>query len=157
LLADTGKEYRLKEAIESLQNQYDFIAIDCPPSLGISAINALTASTGVIIPVQADILSLQALGQFSGTLNAVRRYTNNELKLYGIILSRYNGRAILSQEAVQMIEQTATQLVTKVYKTPIRECIAVKEAQAARADIFRPFNIEVHQGAKPFDLPKERA
>jgi chromosome partitioning protein len=136
ILSETGKEYRLKEAIEPLQCLYEYILIDCSPSLGILTINALTAATGAIIPMQADILSLQALGQFNGTLEAVRKYTNKNLKLYGIVLTRYNGRAVLSQEAAQMIEQTAKQLGTKVYRAPIRENIAVKEAQAARMDIF---------------------
>lgn len=136
ILSETGKEYRLKEAIEPLQRIYDYILIDCSPSLGILTINALTAATGAIIPLQADILSLQALGQFSGTLGAVQKYTNKNLELYGIILTRYNGRAVLSQEATQMIEQTAKRLGTKVYRTPIRENVAVKEAQAVRTDIF---------------------
>ncbi|MDR2659433.1 MAG: ParA family protein [Spirochaetaceae bacterium] len=136
ILSDTGKEYRLREALEGLGDTYDFILIDCPPSLGILAINALTAATGIVIPVQADVLSLQALGQFSRTLEAVRRYTNQGLKLYGILLTRYSSRTVLSQEVFQMIEATAGQLGTKVFKTPIREAIVVKEAQAARTDIF---------------------
>lgn len=136
LLSDTGKEYRLRESLEAIKNDYDCILIDCPPSLGILAINALTAATAAILPVQADILSLQALGQFSQTLGAVRRYTNRELKLFGLVMTRYNKRTVLTQEATQLIEQTAAQLGTKVYKTPIRESIVVKEAQASKQDIF---------------------
>ena len=136
ILTGKAKEYRLRNAIEPLQSRYDFILIDCPPTLGILAINALVAATGVIIPVGADIFSLQAIGQFAGTFEAVRRHTNKELKLFGLVLTRYSARAVLSQQVAEMITQTAGQLKTKVYKTPIRESIAIKESQATREDIF---------------------
>jgi chromosome partitioning protein len=136
LIAGNGKEYRLREALEPVRDIYDFTVIDCPPSLGILTINALTAATGVIIPVQADVLSLQALGQFSDTFETVKTRTNAGLKLYGIALTRYSRRALLSQEVARVIEDTAKKLNTKVYAAPIRESVAVREAQAARVDIF---------------------
>jgi chromosome partitioning protein len=136
ILSETGKEYRLKEKIDSVVNNFDFILIDAPPSLGILTINALTAATGVIVPMQADVLTLKALGQFKNTFDAVKRYTNKELQLHGLILSRYNGRTNLSKDVTKMIEKTSLQLMTKIFSTTIRESVVIKEAQSHRVDIF---------------------
>ncbi|GHU76367.1 chromosome partitioning protein ParA [Clostridia bacterium] len=136
LLRGANKEFRLKEALFPVSDAYDYILIDCPPSLGILSINALTAANGVIVPVQADILSLQALGQFSATFSAVQTHTNKELSFLGLVITRYNARAIINQEIAKLLRQTAGKLGTKVYDTYIRENISVKEAQGAREDIF---------------------
>lgn len=135
ILTATGKEYRLKEALQTLSG-YDFIILDCPPSLGIVSINALTAANTCLIPVQADILSLQALKQLYPTIETIRIYTNKELSISGIVVTRYNGRAILSKDSVEIIEVYAQEMGTKVYNTKIRESIAIKEAQAMSKDIF---------------------
>jgi chromosome partitioning protein len=136
LLTEMGKEYKLKEAIEPLKEVYDYIIIDTPPALGILTVNALTACTGVIIPAQADIYSLQGIGQLSNTINAVRKYCNKDLQLKGIVLTRYNKRAVLSRDVAELLEQTAQTLKTKLYKTHIREAVAVKEAQIKKACLF---------------------
>lgn len=131
-----GKEHRLKESIKEIIDDYDYIILDTPPALGILTINALTASTGVIVPAQADIYSLQGISQLQQTLEAVRTYTNPNLSLKGIVITRYSNRAILSRDLSAMIEEEAKNLDTKVYKTYIREGIVVKEAQASQCDIF---------------------
>lgn len=136
ILTQTGKEYRLREAIKPIKERYDYILIDCPPSLGVLTINALTAASSCIVPAQADTLSLQALKQLAPTIDVVRQYTNSSLVIKGIIITRYNGRAILSREAAEMIEAQAQQMGTKVFAAKIRECISIKEAQAMRQDIF---------------------
>lgn len=136
LLKDTGREYRLKEVLEPIRKGYDYCVIDCPPSLGVLTINALTAANTCIVPAQADYLSLQAIGQLQQTVETVRTYTNRDLKISGIVITRYNGRAILSREAVDMIQAKAAEMQTKVFSTKIRECIALKEAQAVRQSIF---------------------
>lgn len=136
VLKDTGKEYRLKEALKPLSKEYHFCVIDCPPSLGILTINALTAANTCIVPAQADFLSLQAIGQLQGTIQTVRRYTNRELKVKGIVITRYSARSILSRDAVEMIEAKAQEIGTKVFETKIRECVSLKEAQAVRQSIF---------------------
>ena len=136
LITGTGKEYRLAEALEPLHSLYDYIIIDCPPMLGTLTINALTASTGTIIPVQADTFSIQGIGLLNDTITAVRKYTNPALKIKGILITRYNGRAILSKDMKEGLEQVAEHLGTELYKTQIRECIAVKEAQASQKDIY---------------------
>lgn len=132
----TGKEYRLKEALQPVSDNYDYIVIDTPPALGILTINALTAADRLIIPAQAEIFSLQGIGQLSGTINAVKTYCNPALQIDGILLTRHSGRAVLSRDMAEMIADTAAQIGTSVYKAVIREGIAIKEAQANRESIF---------------------
>ena len=136
VLTQVGKEYRLKEALEPLQNSYDFVIIDTPPALGILTVNALTACNGCIIPAQADIYSLQGISQLYNTLQTVKKYCNRDLEVMGILLTRYNGRAIISREAADLIDQAASQMNSKLYQSRIRECTALKEAQACRENIF---------------------
>jgi len=137
-ITQTGKEYRLKEALGALEKAscYDYVIIDTPPALGILTVNALTACHGLIIPAQADIYSLQGISQLYGTVDTVRRYCNPGLRVLGILLTRYNGRAVIGREAGEMIEQTAAGLNTKVFASRVRECTAIKESQAMRRSIF---------------------
>lgn len=134
-ITEVGKEYRLKEALESLKG-YDYIIIDTPPTAGILTVNALTASDTAVIPVQADIFSLQGLQQLYNTITIVRRYCNKGLTVSGLVLTRYNGRAVLSKDIAAALEQTATQFETRLFNTKIRECTAIKEAQAMKTSIF---------------------
>ena len=135
VLTDTGKEYKLKETLKQLQDKYDYCIIDTPPSLGILTVNALTASQSAIVPAQADFYSLQGIGQLVKTINSVKKYCNSELKIKGILLTRYNDRTIISKNLVSVLQQTASQLDTKLFKAKIRECTAVKEAQGMRQDV----------------------
>jgi len=136
IIIETGKEYRLKKALAEIQSNYDYILIDTPPALGILTVNALTACTGVIIPAQADIYSLQGISQLYKTISAVKEYCNPALQVMGILLTRYNPRTIISRDVADMIENTAMQFQTKLYKTKIRECTAIKESQIKQTDIF---------------------
>lgn len=136
VITQTGKEYRLKEALEKLKTTYDYIITDTPGQLGIVTINALTAATNAIIPVQAEIFSLNGIGLLNETINAVKKYTNPLLYIKGILTTRYNSRAVISRDMQDNLEDLAKQLHTKCYKTPIRECTAIKEAQAMKQDIF---------------------
>lgn len=136
LITATGKEYRLWEALEPLHDLYDYIVIDTPPALGILTVNALTACTGAIIPSQADVFSLQGIAMLGQTISTVRKYCNRDLKVKGIVLTRYNSRAVLSRDMADLIDQTAQQLQTRLYHTKIRECTALKEAQAVQDNIF---------------------
>lgn len=134
LIDGKGKEYRLQEALSGLQ--YDFIIIDTPAALGTLTINALTAASSAIIPVQADIDSLQGIGQLNKTIEAVKKYCNHDLYIRGILVTRYNGRAVISRDMLSNLEDIARQLNTRLYSTPVRECVAVKEAKASQQDIF---------------------
>lgn len=135
-LSETGKEYKLKEALEPVITNYDYIVIDCPPALGVLTINALTVANRVVIPAQADLFSLEAIKQLSGTIDVVNKYTNNALMVAGILLTRHNPRNILTKELTELIEETAKELNTVVFAKPIREAITIKEATASRTDIF---------------------
>lgn len=132
----TGKEYRLKEALEPIAGDYDYIIIDTPPALGVLTVNALTACNSAIIPAQAEVHSIQGIGLLYEAIRAVKKYTNPDLVVKGILVTRYNGRAILSRDMKENLEATALQLGTKVFSTPIRECTAIKEAQATQSDIY---------------------
>lgn len=132
----TGKEYRLREALEPIKKLYDYIIIDTPPALSILTVNALTACDSIIIPAQADIYSLQGIVQLYDTIKTVKKYCNPKLQIQGILLTRYNSRAVLSREVAQQISTTAEQLHTKLFDTKIRECMAIKEAQANRKSIY---------------------
>jgi chromosome partitioning protein len=135
-LRQTGKEYRLKEALQPLAGVYDYIILDTPPALGILTINALTACTWAIIPAQADTYSLQGIGQLYGTIEAVRTYCNPDLVIRGILLTRHSSRTILSRDMAGLMEQAAKEIGTTLFKTSIRQNVAIKEAQAKRVDIF---------------------
>lgn len=136
ILTDTGKEYRLLEAIEPLKKKYDYIILDTPPALGTLTINALTVCNSVIIPAQADIYSLQGIGQLSQTIQTVKKYCNRELAIKGIVITRYNARSVLTRDMTDLLEETAKHLNTMLFNTKIREGIAIKEAQASQTDIY---------------------
>ena len=135
-LEGTGKEYRLKEALEPIAGEYDYIIIDTPPALGVLTVNALTACNSAIIPAQAEVHSIQGIGLLYEAIRAVQKYTTHALAIKGILITRYNGRAILSRDMKENLETTAKELGTKVFTTPIRECTAIKEAQATQSDIY---------------------
>lgn len=131
-----GKEYRLKKALQTIARRYDYIIIDTPPALGVLTINALTASNCVVIPAQADLYSLTGIEQLYSTIEAVQHYTNRKLEIDGILITRYVARSIISQDMRSNLEEVAGIIKSKVYTTAIRECIAVKEAQATHTDIY---------------------
>lgn len=132
----TGREYVLRELMEPIRGLYDYIVIDTAPSLGILTINSLTAADSVIIPLSADIFSLQGLGQLSGSINSVMKYCNPGLKVEGLLLTKYSERTIISRDLRDTIEGAAGKLRTRLFKTYIREGVAVREAQAQGVDIF---------------------
>lgn len=136
LITDTGKEYRLKEALMEVSDDYDIIVLDSPPALGVLTVNALTASQTVIIPAQADAYSLQGIGLLSQTIQAVQKYCNPNLTVGGILATRYSSRTVLAKDMSDLLSQTAKEMDTKFYKARIRECVAIREAQASQTDIF---------------------
>lgn len=136
VVTETGKEYRLREALEPVQDEYDYIIIDSPPALGIATVNALTVADKVIIPAQADIYSLQGIEQLAETIRPVKRYCNPTLTIDGILLTRFSPRSILSREIAALMEHLAARLDTRLYKSCIREAVAVKEAQISQQNLF---------------------
>ena len=135
-LSKVGREYRLRKALEAVSGRYDYCIIDTPPALSIITVNALTAADRIVIPSQADDYSLDSLERLRETVETVKAYCNPSLQVDGILLTRYNGRAVLSREIADMMTQAAERIETRLYQTRIRECTAVKEAQAVREDIY---------------------
>lgn len=137
LLEETGKEYKLKEAIETVKGNYDYIIIDTPPSLNILTINALTACDYAIVPAQADLYSLQGISELAKTIDAVRKYTNPNIKVAGILLTMFNGRTRIAKEVSEILEQLATRLDTKVFKTRVRASVKATEIQFKKGGLFK--------------------
>ena len=135
-ITDTGKEYRLREALESVSDLYDYCVIDTPPALGILTVNALTACAGVIIPVQADIYSLQGVEQLCETMKPVKRYCNPDLTVDGLLLTRYSPRSVLGREIAVLADQIARKIGTRLYNATIRDAVAVKEAQINQQSLY---------------------
>jgi len=134
---DTGREYILSELLKPLKTAYDYIIIDSPPTLGILTINALTAAHDLVIPMGADAYSLQGLSQLNATITKVKKRCNPTLNIAGLLITRYSGRAILSQELRETIENRAAAAVgTNVFQTVIREGIAIKEIQTQQTSLF---------------------
>ena len=132
-----ARPYRLQKAIKDLKTPYDYILIDTPPALGTVTSNALIAAQEVIVPAQADVLSLQGVSQLFETIQAAREHANPNLKISGILLTRFNARTRLSQELSNLFTAAAKQMDTRLFDTRIRESVVVKEAQAAYQDIFQ--------------------
>ena len=131
----TGREYLLSDALESIKANYDYVIIDCPPTIGILTVNALTVADSVLIPLTASIYSMQGLGQLVTAISNVKRYCNHKLTVNGLLMTRYR-QANISEQTRSAIDNMAKQLETRLYNTVIREGIAVSESQARRASLF---------------------
>jgi len=131
-----GKEHLLEEALKPLQSKYDYCIIDTPPALSTLTINALTVSKYAVIPAQADAYSLHGIGRLKETLDVVKAYTNPNLKVLGILLTKYTPRTTLNREVAEAIEQTAKSLDTTLFKTTIRESVAIREAQITQQNLY---------------------
>lgn len=128
---------KLKRGIASIKDRYDYIIIDTPPALGVLTVNALTVADKVVIPAQADLFSLEAIKQLRTTMMLIIETEENPtLKVEGILLTRYSPRSIISREIKDLIESTARTMQAKIFTKPIREAVAIKEAQASHTDIF---------------------
>ena len=125
LINIAGREKRLKMAIDVLKPEYDYIFIDCPPSLGILTINALTAVDSVLIPIQCEFYALEGVSQLMSTIQIVRSNMNPDLKIEGVILSMFDGRTNLS---VQVVEEVKKYFKDKVYTTVIPRNVRLAEA-----------------------------
>lgn len=133
LINEAGREYILRELFEPVKDKYDFILIDCPPSLGLLTLNALTSSDAVIIPLQTEFLALQGLAKIKQVIQKVKLRLNKKLEIKGVIATMYDSRKVLNREVVGTIKKYFGELV---FKTPIRDNVALAEAPAKRKDIF---------------------
>lgn len=134
LTIENGKEKRLlQRGLASVAGMYDYILIDCRPSLGNLMLNALTACNEVYIPVQAEFLALAGLAQLTNTIAIVKQSLNPDIKITGVIITRYKARTKLSKEVYNKAKEIYPQAI---FKTPIRDAVDVAEAPTAGTDIF---------------------
>lgn len=135
-LTQTGKEYRLKETISNIKEEYDYIIIDTPPSLGVLTINAFTCADEIIIPTTAGIFAANGINQLNNTINNVKKYCNSNVKIAGILLTKFNPRLNINKQIKELTEQLGNYICAPIFKTFIRNGIAIEEAQATHTDIF---------------------
>ena len=133
LLAKTGREYALQRALREIADRYDYVLIDCPPSLGILTINGLTAAREVVIPLQCDALSHRGVGQLIETLGDIRHFTNPELEIAGLLPTMYDGR---SRHARAILDDVGTRYGIEVLSPPVRKSIRFAEAAQAGRSIL---------------------
>ncbi len=119
------REFVLKTALDKVKDEYDFVFVDCPPSLGLLTLNALTACDGVIIPIQSEFYALEGLSQLINTIKIVTQRTNPSIKIEGVILTMYDGRSIMSRQVSAEITRF---FGAKVYENPVPRNIKVAEA-----------------------------
>ena len=120
-----NRETLLKQALTKIENKYDYILIDCPPSLSLLTLNALTASNSVLIPVQCEYFALEGLGQLLNTINIVKKHFNKELEIEGVLLTMFDTRLRLSH---QVAEEVRKYFGEKVYNTVINRNVRISEA-----------------------------
>ena len=120
-----GREKRLKKALDKIRDNYDYIFIDCPPSLGLLTINSLTAVDSVLIPIQCEFYALEGVSQLMSTIEMVKKTFNRSLEIEGVILSMFDGRTNLS---IQVVEEVKKYFGSKVYTTIIPRNVRLAEA-----------------------------
>ena len=146
LVSMMSREQRLKVKLDAVKEQYDFIIIDCPPSLGLVTLNAFTASDSVLIPVQCEYFALEGLGQLLNTVNLVKKHLNKNLEIEGALLTMYDARTNLSNQVVKEVKKY---FEDKVYKTVIPRNVRLSEAPSygMPISIYDPKS----KGAKAYD------
>ena len=125
LVSMMSREQRLKEKLENVKEIFDYIFIDCPPSLGLVTLNSFTASDSVLIPVQCEYYALEGLGQLLNTINLVKKHLNKNIKIEGALLTMYDVRTNLSNQVVKEVKKYFD---NKVYKTVIPRNVRLSEA-----------------------------
>ena len=146
LVSMEDREYKLKEKIDSQKDKYDYIIIDCPPSLGLITLNAFTASDSVLIPVQCEYYALEGLGQLLNTIQLVQEHLNENLQIEGALLTMFDARTNLSNQVVREVNKY---FENKVYKTVIPRNVKLSEAPSygMPISIYDPRS----KGAKSYD------
>ena len=125
LVSMMSREQRLNEKLSEIKEQFDYVLIDCPPSLGLITLNAFTASNSVLIPVQCEYFALEGLGQLLNTINLVKKHLNKNIQIEGALLTMYDIRTNLSNQVVKEVKKYFN---NKVYKTVIPRNVRLSEA-----------------------------
>ena len=134
LSSEAGREVILKEIIDSISDKYDYIFIDCSPSIGLLTTNALTASDEVIIPLQAQYLSLRGIEKLTDIIGKVKKRLNRGLKIGGVFITQFDARKILNRDIASAIDE---HFDGTIFKTRIRDNVSLAEAPGQGLDIFR--------------------
>ena len=151
LVKEYSREYKLKEALGSLADIYDFILIDCPPSLGLLTVNALTAATDVIIPIQCEYYALEGVSQLLTTIRLIKKDLNPNLEILGILLTMYDRRLNLSHQVAKEVKRY---FLEKVFSTIIHRNVKLGEAPSFEKSIFH-YDIKSTGSKNYLDLAKE--
>ena len=125
LVSAISREQRMKNAISEIKEEYDYVVIDCPPSLGLITLNSLTAADGVVIPVQTEYYALEGLSQLMNTFNIVRKHLNSKLDIFGVLLTMTDSRTNISN---QVAEQVREHFKDKAFETVISRTVRLSEA-----------------------------
>jgi len=125
LVSMMSREHRLKEKLDEIKDEFDYIIIDCPPSLGLITLNSFTAADSVLIPIQCEYYALEGLGQLINTINLVKRHLNKDFEVEGALLTMYDIRTNLSNQVVREVKNYFGE---KVYKTVIPRNVKLSEA-----------------------------
>jgi len=125
LVSSLSREAKLSKAMDGVVGDYDYILVDCPPSLGLLTLNALTASEGVLVPIQCEYYALEGLGQLMRTIQLVQNHLNPDLEIGGVIMTMYDARTNLSQ---QVIEEVKNYFKDRVFETVIPRNVRLSEA-----------------------------
>lgn len=136
LLAGVDGAYRLRERLEPLRAEYDVVVVDTPPGLGVLLTGALTAADAVLVPVTADRYAVQGMSQLAKTIHDVQKYTNRDLRIAGLLVTRRMGKTTLAEEIAGGLPAFAAELGAEVLETSIRNTVKVQEAQAARTSVM---------------------
>jgi len=147
LSSEAGREIILKEIIEVLSDKYDYIFIDCSPSIGLLTTNALTAADEVLIPLQAEYLSLRGIEKLTDVINKVKKRLNRGLEIGGVFITQFDSRKVLHRDIAQAIDDHFKELI---FQTKIRDNITLAEAPGTGTDIFH-YSSKSH-GAEDYRL-----
>lgn len=125
LVSVISREMRLKTALENIENRFDFIMIDCPPSLGLLTVNSLTAANTILVPIQCEYYALEGLSQLMNTVKIVQKHLNRNLRVEGVVLTMFDARTNLS---IQVVDEVKKYFGNKVYRTIIPRNVRLSEA-----------------------------
>lgn len=125
LVDESDREFKLKKALEDAKDRFDYIIIDCPPSLGLLTINSLTAARYVVIPVLCEYYSLEGLSQLTATIKQIKKRYNPEIDLLGVLINMFDGRLNLS---IAVLEEIKKYFADKLFRTPIPRSVKISEA-----------------------------
>ncbi len=146
-----NREYRLKKQLAALKDSYDYIFIDCPPSLGMITVNALAAADAVIIPMQCEYYALEGLSQLMLTIRKIKQLYNPELEICGILITMFNGRLILT---MQVISELKKYYSDKLFKTPVSRNVKLSEAPGFGTPVY--YHDKTSRGAAEYlEVAKE--